>query len=113
MQYASAGCDGSSMRCVDVRVRLHRQGRDGGGRERRARTLLSLGPRRLPETERPEHGRVERERAGEIAAHEVDVAEPDEHALIRSHAPLRGSCQGGNPGRNLVQSGKTMRVRTI
>jgi hypothetical protein len=40
---------------------------------------LALDEERLDEPERAEDGGVERERAIEVAADEVDVPEPDEH----------------------------------
>src|SRR5207248_3011372 len=40
---------------------------------------LALDEERLGQTERPEHRRVERERALEIAADEIEMAKADEH----------------------------------
>ena len=49
---------------------------------------LALDEERRLEPERPEHRRVERDRALEVAADEVDVAEADEHGLrVRGSFP--------------------------
>jgi hypothetical protein len=56
---------------------------------------LTRHEERLLEPERPEDGAVERERRGEVPAHEVDVAEPDDHVGRRRRAALASSaaCQ--------------------
>jgi hypothetical protein len=40
---------------------------------------LALDDERICQSQRAEHGRVERERALEVAADEIDVAESEEH----------------------------------
>ena len=105
MENLRPGLDGRSVRGVDVLLRVDHEGemvqawgiqlerllvlrlaqpdRAGAdGREPQVVDLLAalaLDEERRLEPERSEHRRVERERALEIAADEVDVTQADEH----------------------------------
>ena len=73
--------------CVELeRLRLERlaQADRAGARPREAQVVdllaaLAVEERRLGEAERAEHRAIERERAREVAADEIDVTEADEH----------------------------------
>src|SRR5262245_24871178 len=60
---------------------------------------LALEPDRLCEAERAEHPEVERDRTLDVAAHEVEVPEPDEHQppLLRSSATIAGTISCRSP----------------